>query len=96
MPLTTRNTGLVSGIPQEGSPLTTIKVLAGFYDEQSKERKAGEVIQATERFARRMIDAHRAERVAAPPATVVEKIETVEPPKEDVKEEEPAKRVRHR
>lgn len=73
MALTTKNTGLVSGVPPErDTSLATIKVLAGFYDEQSQERKKGEVFQCSERFARKMIDIRRAERVAAAPPVQIE------------------------
>ena len=51
--LTTKNTGLVQGVPlEESTPKIRVKALRGFYDQNKEPRQPGDVIEVTERFAK--------------------------------------------
>lgn len=85
--LTMKDTGLVGGVELAKTPPTAIKVLRGFFDENGKAVKPGEIIQCSERFARSVIAVNKAERVQAPPAPVA--VVSVEPTETHTEPESP-------
>lgn len=85
--LTTKNTGLVSGVGLPPTPLVTVKALRGFFYE-GKPHYAGEIVEVPERFAISLVAMHKAERFQAPQPAQVEPAK-LEPPKIEPKEEKP-------
>jgi hypothetical protein len=103
MALTMKDTGLVGGVPMKDTPLTALKVLRGFYTEDQKPAKPGEIVLCSERFAKGLIANGKAERVVIEPALPTPEPEPAPEPeklevKEEVKEEEeqPTPRRRRR
>jgi len=62
--LSMKDTGLVEGVPLEPNKRPVlVRALGGFYDEDRKEVKTGDVTYCTEAFARYLFSINRAERV---------------------------------
>src|SRR5262245_46228112 len=93
MPLTMKDTGLVEGVRLESDKRPAlVKALGGFYDEDRKEVKTGEVVACTEAFARYLISINRAERYA-PVIVAPEPEQQLEAPA-PAEEEQPTRRGR--
>ena len=80
--LTTKNTGLVDGVPRHGAPVVTVRVLRGFYDERHMIVEPGQLVPATLNFAKYLVNCHKAQIVHVPQAEVVtvEAVEEAPPP----------------
>lgn len=87
MALTMKDTGLVGGVPIKDTPLTALKVLRGFFNEDKKPAKPGEIVLCSERFAKGIIATGKAVRAELPPAPVPEPEKKEEEKKEEQTEE---------
>ena len=86
--LSMKDTGLVSGVPIAKTPLTTVKVLRGFFGGDGQTHNAGEVYACSEREARALIATNKAERAELPKAEPIQ-AEPTPPEPESVPEPAP-------